>query len=68
MSRPLSAGMQTILAKSNLIAMFIGDARGFIREANDAYLRVARPHPRGAELRATVRWKETMAPEQPHLG
>jgi PAS domain S-box-containing protein len=66
LSRPLGAGMQTILAKSNLIAMFVGDARGFIREANDAYLELL-GHTRAELAAGTVRWGETMAPDQPHL-
>jgi PAS domain S-box-containing protein len=66
LSRPLGAGMQTILAKSNIIPMFIGDGRGIIREANDAYLQLLGQ--RREELTAgRVQWKGTMAPELDHL-
>ncbi len=67
MSRPISAGMQTILAKSNIIAMFIGDGRGTIREANEAYLQLL-GHTRTELNAGKVRWKDTMAPELLHLG
>jgi PAS domain S-box-containing protein len=67
LSRPLSAGMQTILAKSNIIPMFVGDGRGGIREANDAYLQLL-GHSREELAAGKVRWKGTMAPELEHLG
>ncbi|HTW67689.1 MAG TPA: PAS domain S-box protein [Bryobacteraceae bacterium] len=67
LSRPLSAGMQTILAKSNIIPMFVGDGRGNIREANDAYLQLL-GHSREELVSGKVRWKGTMAPEMEHFG
>jgi PAS domain S-box-containing protein len=67
LSRPLSAGMQTILAKSNIIPMFVGDGRGGIREANDAYLQLL-GHSREELAAGRVRWKGTVAPEMEHLG
>jgi PAS domain S-box-containing protein len=66
LSRPLSAGMQTILAKSNIIPMFVGDGWGAIREANDAYLRLLGSS-REQLAAGTVRWKGVMAPEFDHL-
>jgi PAS domain S-box-containing protein len=62
LSRPLSAGMQTILAKSNIMAMFVGDGRGGIREANDAYLELL-GHTREELAAGKVRWRGTLAPE-----
>ncbi len=67
LSRPLSAGMQSILAKSNVIAMFIGDGQGAIREANDAYLELL-GHTREELADGKVRWKGVLAPEHAHLG
>lgn len=67
MSRPLSAGMHTILAKSNVIAMFVGDGRGNIREANNAYLDLL-GHSRDDLLAGKVQWKSTIAPEFAHFG
>jgi PAS domain S-box-containing protein len=67
LSRPLSAGMQTILAKSNIIAMFVGDGRGAIREANDAYLALL-GHTREELAAGNVRWKGSLSPELAHLG
>ena len=67
LSRPLGAGMQTILAKSNIMAMFVGDAQGAIREANDAYLDLLGSS-REQLAAGKVRWKGTMAPEFDHLG
>lgn len=61
-SRPLSAGMQSILAKSNIIAMFVGDGRGTIREANEAYLQLL-GHTREELTAGKVRWKDTLAAE-----
>jgi PAS domain S-box-containing protein len=66
-SRPLSAGMQTILAKSNIIPMFVGDGRGNIREANDAYLALL-GYSREELAAGKVRWKKTLVPELAHLG
>ncbi len=65
-SRPLSEGMQTILAKSNVIAMFVGDRRGYIRDANDAYLELL-GHTREELAAGQVRWKGTFAPEYEYL-
>jgi PAS domain S-box-containing protein len=65
-SRPLSAGMQTILAKSNIIAMFVGDGRGSVREANDAYLQLL-GRSRKELAAGAVRWKGSLAPEYGHL-
>jgi PAS domain S-box-containing protein len=62
LSRPLSAGMQTILAKSNIIAMFIGDGRGGILEANDAYLELL-GRTREELAAGAVRWQGVLAPE-----
>jgi len=62
LSRPLSAGMQTILAKSNIMAMFVGDGRGTIREANDAYLQLL-GRSREELAAGQVRWRGTLAPE-----
>ncbi len=67
LSRPLNAGMQTILAKSNIIAMFVGDGRGSIREANDAYLDLL-GHTREELAAGKVRWRGSLAPELAHLG
>lgn len=67
LSRPLGAGMQTILAKSNIVAMFVGDGQGGIREANNAYLDLfglSREKLRTGQ----VRWHSMIAPGFEHLG
>jgi PAS domain S-box-containing protein len=66
LSLPLSAGMQTILAKSNIIAMFVGDHAGTIRDANDKYLEYL-GHTRAELAAGKVRWKKTFAPEYHYL-
>jgi len=66
LSRPLSAGMQTILAKSNIIAMFVGDRTGAIRDANDGYLQFL-GHTREDLAAGKVHWRGTYAPEYRHL-
>lgn len=65
-SRPLAAGMQSILAKSNVMAMFIGDGQGRILEANDAYLKLL-GHTKQDLLAGRVRWEGRLAPEMAHL-
>ena len=62
LSRPLSADMQSILAKSNIIPMFVGDGRGGIRDANDAYLELL-GQKREDLIAGKLRWKGTLAPE-----
>lgn len=56
LTRPVSAGMQTLLAKSNIIAMFLGDGRGAVREANDACLQLL-GRSRKELAAGDVRWK-----------
>jgi PAS domain S-box-containing protein len=66
LSRPLSAGMQSILANSNIIAMFVGNGRGAILEANDAYLQLL-GRTRAQLAAGEVHWKGTLAPEYARL-
>jgi PAS domain S-box-containing protein len=66
LSMPLSAGMHTILAKSNIIAMFVGDRTGVVRDANDAYLEFL-GHTREELAAGSVRWNGSFAPEYHYL-
>ena len=52
---------------SDVIPMFIGDAEGNIRDANDAYLNLL-GDTRQDLLAGKVRWRGRMAPEYAHLG
>jgi PAS domain S-box-containing protein len=67
LTRPLSTDMQTILAKSNAIAMFLGDRGGAVREANDAYLRLF-GYSREQLAAGQVRWNLILAPDLLHVG
>ncbi len=64
--KPLGAVMQTMLAKSGVIAMFVGDGRGTVRDANDECLRLF-GYSRDELAAGKMRWKEMLAPELAHL-
>ncbi len=61
LARPLNIGMQTILAKSNIIPMFVSDGQGSILEANDAYLQLL-GRSREELTAGRVIWKDMVAP------
>lgn len=61
-SGPPGGDIHSILARSNIIPMFVGDGRGAIRDANDAYLGFL-GQKREDLIAGKLRWKETLAPE-----
>ena len=65
-TRPLGAVMQTMLAKCGVIAMFVGDGQGTVRDANDACLRLF-GYSRDELAAGKMRWKTMLAPELAHL-
>ena len=65
-TKPPCAGMQAALAKSDVIAMFVGDGQGAVREANDACLRLF-GYSRKELDAGKMRWKAMLAPELAHL-
>ena len=63
---PMSVGMQTILAQSNIIGVFRGNRKGEFIEANDAFLKMfgySREELRDGQLR----WDRLTAPEYRHV-
>ncbi len=65
-TKPPCAGMQAALAKSDVIAMFVGDGQGAVREANDACLGLF-GYSRDELAAGKMLWKAMLAPELAHL-
>jgi len=65
-TKPLGAVLQSMLAKSDVIAMFVGDGQGAVREANNACLRLF-GYSRDQLAAGKMRWRAMLAPELAHL-